>query len=70
MSKVVFKTADGVRVMAADTVPGKESARLSWLVAIRHIILRVLPNPISSASRPPRKSAGASSVSYLPTLFV
>jgi hypothetical protein len=44
MSKVVFKIADG-RVMAADTVPGKESARFSWLVAIRHIILRVLPNP-------------------------
>lgn len=62
MSKVVFMTADGIELRGV--------GRRAWLAAIRHIMLRVLPRPMSSASRPPRKSGGGSSVLYPPTLFV
>jgi hypothetical protein len=48
----------------------EEVGRCAWPAAIRHIMLRVLPRPMSSANRPPRKSGGSSSVLYPPTLFV
>jgi hypothetical protein len=56
MSKVVFTKTDVIELRVA--------GRLAWLAAMRHIMLRVLPKPMSSASRPPRKSGGASFVLY------
>jgi hypothetical protein len=64
MSKVVFMTVGGIELRRVWV------GRRAWLAAIRHIMLRVLPRPMSSASRPPRKSGGDSSVLYPPTLFV
>jgi hypothetical protein len=62
MSKVVLMAADDIELIGAGGP--------AWLAAIRQIILRVLPRPMSSASRPPRKSGGRSSVLYPPTLFM
>jgi hypothetical protein len=68
MSKVVCVTAGSIEFRRPGAVRGIESS--ARLAAIRHIMLRVLPKPMSSASRPPRKSGGASSVLYPLTLFL
>jgi len=68
MSKVVFVTAGSIELKCPGAMRGiKSGARLA---AIRHIMLRVLPKPMSSASRPPQKSGGASSVLSPLTLFL
>jgi hypothetical protein len=62
MSKVVF--------IAVDCIEWIGAGGPAWLAAIRQIILRVLPKPISSASRPPRKFGGSSAEVYPLTLFM
>jgi len=62
MSRVVFTTVDAIDLRA--------DGSFAWLAAIKLIMLRVLPKPISSASRPPRKSGGAWPVLYPLTLLI
>jgi hypothetical protein len=57
MSKVAF----AVSPRGSGVMPGEGRYSRAWLEAIRLIIVNVLPSPMSSARRPPRKLLGDSS---------
>ena len=70
MSKVAFTWSGGMESRGSGVIGSDGRLPLAWLYAMRLIMLRVLPRPISSAKRPPWKLGGASLELSPLTLFL